>query len=348
MPDQTVTVVAEYDLAERRKAIGWNAPDCSPARVLIKPQDAEIQQLIQRAHGQESIHMVGGAMRGSLNRRVIPHLAGTGAMVGLMSETANRRGILGLARRVKYSLDRYFIEDKLDFIVTMGQVGVQWYESAGYDPARIFPFIYVTERPVSAPASSNHWNETGAFRILYLGHFIPRKDCLTAIRALAKLPEFDWQFDLIGNGPQQERLEKAAARSGVAGRIRFLPAVNNRMIGNLLEGADLLLLPSRYDGWGAVVNEALMCGVPVVCSDNCGALDLLREPWRGQIFKMGSVESLQGVLRGWIERGKRNKESSARIREWSSVLEGPRVARYLLEIVEHIRGREKRPSPPWY
>lgn len=29
-----------------------------------------------------------------------------------------------------------------------------------------------------------------------------------------------------------------------------------------------------------VVNEALMCGVPVVCSDNCGVAGLLREPWR--------------------------------------------------------------------
>jgi glycosyltransferase involved in cell wall biosynthesis len=120
------------------------------------------------------------------------------------------------------------------------------------------------------------------------------------------------------------------------------------MIGNLLEHADVLLLPSRYDGWGAVVNEALMCGVPVVCSDNCGAADLLREPWRGSTFKMGSVESLQIVLRGWIERGRRNEESTARIRDWSSALEGPQEARYLVEIVKYLQEGGQRPSPPWY
>ena len=348
MPGHTVTVVAEHELAERRKAIGWNTPDCSPACVLIGPQDAEIEQFIRRDQDQESIHMVGTGKRGSLNRRVLPHLAKTGAMVGLMSETADSRGILGLARRAKYSLDRYFVEDNLDFIVAMGQVGVRWYESVGYDPSLIFPFMYVTEKPVSALGCSGDWNVTRTFRILYLGHFIRRKDGITAIRALAGLPNLDWQFDAVGNGPDLGRWTRAAAESGVASRIRFHDAVNNRMIGNLLEHSDLLLLPSRYDGWGAVVNEALMCGVPVICSDNCGAADLLREQWRGQTFKMGSVESLRNALRGWIERGKRNNKSSERIREWSSVLEGPCMARYLVEIVAYIRDGRKRPSPPWY
>jgi glycosyltransferase involved in cell wall biosynthesis len=348
MPDQTVTVVAEHELAEKLKVIGWNTPDCSPARVLIGPQQVDIEQLIKRGGGQESVHVVGAGKRGSLNRRVLPHLARTGGVVGLLSETADGRGILGLARRAKYYLDRYFIEDKLDFVVAMGQAGVRWYESSGYDPSRIFPFMYVTERPVIISKSSNDWNDTGTFRILYLGHFIRRKDCQTAIRALARLKDCDWQFDAVGSGPELKRLKREAARSNVADRIRFLPAVNNKMIGNLLERADLLLLPSKHDGWGAVVNEALMCDVPVVCSDHCGALDLLREPWRGSTFKMGSVEDLQIVLRGWIERGKRNKESSARIRGWSSVIEGPQVARYLVELVEYIRGGGERPSPPWY
>jgi glycosyltransferase involved in cell wall biosynthesis len=269
-------------------------------------------------------------------------------MVGLTLETGDNRGILGLARRVKYFLDRYFIEDKIDFILAMGQLGVRWYETAGYDPSRIFPFIYVTERPVPALESSNDWNETEAFRIVFLGRIIRLKDGVTAVRALARLSAYNWQFDVVGNGPELARWKKAAARSGVADRIRFLPAINNRMIGNLFEHADLLLLPSRKDGWGAVVNEALMYGVPVVCSDNCGAADLLREPWRGSTFKAGSVESLRGILQGWIERGKRNETSSTRIRKWSYAIEGPQVARYLVEIVKYLQEGGQRPSPPWY
>jgi glycosyltransferase involved in cell wall biosynthesis len=295
MPDQTVIVVAEHALAEVRKSIGWNTPDCSPAHVLIEPKDAEIEQLIEKDCSKDTVHMIAIEKRGSLNRRVLPRLARTGAMVGLMSETVDNRGILGTVRRVKYSLDRYSIEDKIDFLVVVGQVGVQWYKSVGYGPSHIFPLIYVTERPVPAADSDSAWKETEIFRVLYLGHFIRRKDGITAIRALAGLRDCDWQFDAVGNGPDLGRWKRAANESGVADRIRFHDAVNNRMIGNLFENTDLLLLPSRYDGWGAVVNEALMCGVPVVCSDNCGAAELLREPWRGATFKAGSAEDLRMV-----------------------------------------------------
>ena len=242
--DQTVTVVAEHQLADARKAIGWNTPDCSPARVVIEPQDTEIEQLIGQDCDKDTVHMVAIEKRGSLNRRVLPRLARTGAMIGLMSETVDNRGILGMVRRAKYFVDRYSIEDKVDFLVVVGQVGARWYESVGYDPSRIFPLIYVTERPAPALEYASECSETGAFRVLYLGQFIRRKDVITAIRALAGLPDQDWQFDAVGNGPDLKRCKRTADESGVGSRIRFHEAVNNRTIGNLLGRTDLLLLPS--------------------------------------------------------------------------------------------------------
>jgi glycosyltransferase involved in cell wall biosynthesis len=349
MPDQTVTVVAEGELSQQRRAIGWCTPDCSPARVLIGPTDAGIERLIGGNHGEPSVHLINGLPGVALNRRVLPHLARTGAMVGLLSESADSKGILGLARRAKYYRDRYLVGKKIDFVLAMGQLGVRWFESAGYDPSQIYPFAYVTERPAVVSDNRDEENEDKTFRILYLGQIIRRKDGVTAIRGLSELSVRDWQFDVVGNGPDLQRWRKVASEGGVADRIHFSPAVDNRVIGNLLQHADLLLLPSRRDGWGAVVNEALMSGVPVICSDNCGAADLLRESWRGSTFKTGSVESLRDVLQEWIKQnGRRNEESSARIKEWSAALEGPQTARYLVEIVAHVRDGGPRPLPPWY
>jgi glycosyltransferase involved in cell wall biosynthesis len=348
MPGQTVTVVAESELPERRRSIGWRTPDCSPASVLIRPTDEDVERLLRGDHGELSVHLLCGLPDVALNRRVLLQMAQVGSVVGLVSEMADNRGILGLARRAKYRLDRYRMGQRLDFILAMGQLGVEWFESAGYDSSRIFPFAYVTEAPVGTLEKTSRSINSGTFRILYLGRIIRLKDVITAIRALQRLPTSKWQFDVVGNGPDLPRWKQAAGESGVADQIRFRPAVENAVIGELLHCADLLLLPSRKDGWGAVVNEALMSGVPVVCSDNCGAADLLREPWRGSVFEAGSVDSLRGILQGWIEHGRRTDESSARIREWSGALGGPRVARYLVEIVEYIRAGGQRPSPPWY
>ncbi len=348
IPDQTVTVVAENEMSDHRRAIGWHTPDCAPAHSLIRPTDADVERLIRGNNSALSIHLLNGLPGVPLNRRVLPRLAKTGAMVGLISETADNRGVMGLARQAKYRLDRYLVGQNLDFVLAMGHLGVRWFERAGYDPAKIFPFAYVTEKPVITSENRHKGNERGTFRILYLGRILRLKDGVTAIRGLERLSASNWQFDVVGDGPDLRRWMKVAGESGVADRISFHPKVDSAMVGHLFQDTDLLLLPSRKDGWGAVVNEALMCGVPVVCSDNCGAADLLREPWRGAIFKAGSVEGLRGILQGWIEHGRRTEKSSARIREWSCVLEGPRVARYLVDIVEYLRGGGRRPLPPWY
>jgi glycosyltransferase involved in cell wall biosynthesis len=248
---------------------------------------------------------------------------------------------------MQYSLQRYVLAQNLDLILAMGEQGVRWFQSAGYDSSRIFPFGYVTERPVVTSRNGRETGEHGTFRILYLGRTVPAKDGVTGILALEQLSSLDWRFDIVGDGPDLPRWKAAAVASGISERVRFRPVIDNRMVASVLQDADLLLLPSKHDGWGAVVNEALMCGIPVVCSDHCGAADLLREPYRGTIFKAGSVNSLQRELRNWLERGRRTAQSTARIRDWSSVLEGPHVAQYLVEIIEHLRGGGRRPSPPW-
>ena len=263
IPDQTVTVVAEHELPDRRRATGWRTPDCAPAHSLIRPTDADVERLIEGNGRESSVHLINGLAGVPLNRRVLPRLVRTEATVGLISESADDRGIFGLARKAKYRLDRYRVGRNLDFILAMGQLGVRWFESAGYDSSKVFPFAYLTERPVGIWDNSDEEKEHAIFRILYLGQIIRRKDGVTAIRGLEKLSARDWQFDIVGNGPDLRRWRQVARECGVAESVHFRPAVDNRLIGSLLRRADLLLLPSRRDGWGAVVNEALMSGVPV-------------------------------------------------------------------------------------
>ena len=168
IPDQTVNVVAENELPDRRRATGWHTPDCAPAKSLIRPTDADVDRLIERNNRELSVHLLNGLAGVPLNRRVLPRLVKSGAMVGLISESADNRGILGLARKAKYRLDRYRAGQGIDFILAMGQLGVRWFESAGYDSSKIFPFAYVTERPVRVSGSRAEENEHTTFRILYL------------------------------------------------------------------------------------------------------------------------------------------------------------------------------------
>ena len=63
-------------------------------------------------------------------------------------------------------------------------------------------------------------------------------------------------------------------------------------------------LPSSSEPFGAVVNEALLSGIPVVCSDRAGALGLIREGETGAIVDAADSHALVAALRTWIDRAR--------------------------------------------
>jgi len=65
--------------------------------------------------------------------------------------------------------------------------------------------------------------------------------------------------------------------------------------------ADVFVLPSRYEGWGVVVNQAIGAGLPVICSDAVGAgCDLVEEEKNGLKFKTGDVLDLAEKMRRFV------------------------------------------------
>jgi glycosyltransferase involved in cell wall biosynthesis len=59
----------------------------------------------------------------------------------------------------------------------------------------------------------------------------------------------------------------------------------------------VFILPSRYDGWGVVVNQALGAGLPIICSDAVGAgLDLVEQNVNGLRFAAGNASELQRCM----------------------------------------------------
>jgi glycosyltransferase involved in cell wall biosynthesis len=183
--------------------------------------------------------------------------------------------------------------------------------------------------------------------LIYLGQCAHRKGIDIALRALAGMTRLMWRLSVIGSGPEEEQWRQLAEQLGIGTRVCFTSALPYEKAMAELAKSDLLLLPSRYDGWGAVVNEALMAGVPVVCSDACGAQDLLREVWRGEVFPSGSVSALRNILETRIAGGRLDAEARERIQRWSRCLEGDAGAAYILSVIQHVYEGGPRPVTPW-
>lgn len=233
----------------------------------------------------------------------------------------------------------------MDFLLAYGQTGVNWYLSCGYPTAKVFPYAYVVESP-APPAPPER--ETDIVQLAFVGSLVEVKGTEVLISALARLAHLRWQLQIIGEGPKRRYLERLIARGGLRSRVHFHGILPMPLVAQQVAGCDLLVLPSHYDGWGAVVNEALMVGVPVICSNQCGAADLLCASVLGSVFKAGSVVELAHALEGRISTGLLPAEPRQTIRALAAQINGQLVADYLLAILSHIYQGTFRPTPPWH
>lgn len=101
-------------------------------------------------------------------------------------------------------------------------------------------------------------------------------------------------MNIVGDGEKRRELEALLKKSEI--NAYFLGTMPMKDIPNEMQKNDVLVLPSLYDGWGAVVNEALTQGLYVVCSDKCGAKDLLHDKKLGVKFKNNKSNDLSNVL----------------------------------------------------
>jgi len=271
------------------------------------------------------------------------------ACIGIYSEAYNGMGLKGLLRLLGCKYDALRFRARVNFILGIGNIGVEWFRKSGYMYNRIFPFGYFVETPSLQNTCSNQVAvPTKSFDLIFVGQIIFRKGWDVLLYALHDLKGLKWRLHVVGDGVDRDKFVKLCARLGLTDSVHLYGALPNSEAMNLICKSDLLVLPSRWDGWGAVVNEALMCGVPAVCSDKCGAADLLDGHERGEVFSSNSILALRSILSRRISQGKKDAVRSVRIREWSKCINGESAADYLIAVINASITGGSRPIPPWF
>jgi glycosyltransferase involved in cell wall biosynthesis len=125
-----------------------------------------------------------------------------------------------------------------------------------------------------------------------------------------------------GDGAQRAELENEAAQLNISDKVRFLGFVNQSQLPKLYKSADLMVIPSRYEPFGLVVNESMLCGCPVIASDRVGAVrDLITPGETGFVYPQGDVEALANTIRQALadpaHLNALRENALARIHSWS-------------------------------
>jgi glycosyltransferase involved in cell wall biosynthesis len=134
-------------------------------------------------------------------------------------------------------------------------------------------------------------------RILFVGLLNPIKGMPYLFKALAQLrkKQYDWQLDIVGDGPARMEYEHLVADMGLADKVIFHGFRSKKEVAGFMRKADLFVLPSLFETFSIVTAEALATGIPVLAT-SCGGPEEFITNDVGLIVPPGDTEALSNGL----------------------------------------------------
>jgi phosphatidylinositol alpha-1,6-mannosyltransferase len=187
-----------------------------------------------------------------------------------------------------------------------------------------------------------------AVLLVSVGRQVPRKGFEWFIRnVLPRLPDHV-HYWLAGTGPEQEAIQRAIGETGQSHRVRLLGRVSEADLQRLYRGADLFVMPNvpvpgDMEGFGVVMLEAGMNGLPTVGAGIEGIAEVITNGENGQLVPSGDADAFLAAIRPWAEDRSGLDAASKRARDftrdqfaWSAVASD--YVRALRTVVEARRG----------
>jgi glycosyltransferase involved in cell wall biosynthesis len=196
-----------------------------------------------------------------------------------------RQGVQNLTNRKKYIVPftRY-----IDGLITNTISIKQTYEEFGWFPQDFIHVVYngvevrdmppiILQEAFDLPPESKTIFSAG--RLDYQKGF----DLLIEVAARAAHEDLQWQFVVAGEGKQKRPLRALAEKKNVADRMHFIGF--SEQIPSLVRGADVFVLPSRYEGMPNALLEAMAAGKACVATEVNGAVELIETGRTGMLVQ---------------------------------------------------------------
>lgn len=119
-----------------------------------------------------------------------------------------------------------------------------------------------------------------------IGRLVARKAVDQLVGCVAELGNPKVKLLVIGNGPRASALGELAVQLNVVDQIRFMGRIDEDAKREVLALSDVFVSTSQHEGFGLVFLEAMAAGLPVVCYDNGGQTDFLREGETGFVVPL--------------------------------------------------------------
>lgn len=156
-----------------------------------------------------------------------------------------------------------------------------------------YDHITVIPNPLTRYPEEVKSHDKTLHRIICAGRLVFQKGFDLFVKAFADISGQcpDWHVDLFGSGEDEAMLRQMISERGLEQRIIMHPATDH--IYDEFQDSDFFVFPSRFEGWGLVIVEAMSCGIPVV-SFRCdyGPEDIITDGKDGLLVANGDIHEL--------------------------------------------------------
>ncbi len=287
-----VFVVFIEKLSVEREKLGWQLPKYSNVCLVHYRNDSILKSFISKDY----INIFSGILAYPEFKNYFKQSLRLSTTLVISEMPICLTSIELVLKRLKYTYLVAIYGRKLQGVLAISSMAERFYKQCLMSSNKIFPYQYTLDLYEERTLKIIQKKPSSKCNFVFIGQLIERKGLRMLLQAVKLLNERiagSWSLSIIGDGGLRVELEEFVNRNNLEKEVLFLGVRDQQEVCDFLEGyADCLILPSRFDGWGAVVNESLSFGVPVIVSANCGASDIVRSENEGYIFDTFCADDL--------------------------------------------------------
>lgn len=236
--------------------------------------------------------------------------------IGVESDTPYRlrTGIVGFMKKIY--LKSIFLNEHI--LGLPGGTGLHrdLFVKYGMPDNRIFFLPMMVNNVKYSKTIDNKFPDNNILKFIFVGRLATEKNIQLLIKSFQEVLKQGKiaELNIIGEGKCKAELQEMI---GETAQIKLLGKKFGSDLLQAYQGAQILILPSSFEPWGLVVNEAMAAGLPVVCSSAVGAAyDLIVKPNTGWVFKDNDERELTELLLNIIDYPEQIKEKAKRGQEF--------------------------------
>lgn len=220
------------------------------------------------------------------------------------------------------------INDKRIHFFELGHNAFSDYQLKGANKWQYHKFAYSVD-PVY---QNNKHDQNNKLKLLYVGQLIKRKRPLDMLYALSKCDTTRFSLEVYGGGDLSDEIIQAAKLLGLEKNVFYQGIKSREEIMKFMLNGDCLILPSEYDGWGAVVNEAMECGLIVIVSSGVRAKSIIDEQF---IYETGNIDQLATLINSLLESPNLVKNTKLKNKETIANYRPNQLAKTILNVIKN-------------